>query len=64
VKTTNETLARRHELALEALEALEEQAVTLGSAQASEYTKRQARTRLAAAALVYAGRVRRLAGVR
>lgn len=64
MKTTNDTLADRHERVLAALDVLEEQAVTLGSPTANEYVKRAARTRLGLAALVYAARVRRLAGVR
>jgi hypothetical protein len=63
VKTTNDTLALRHERALQALDVLEEKALTVATGS-SEYSKRRARTEMAAAALVYAARVRRLAGVR
>jgi hypothetical protein len=64
MRTKTETMADQHGRMLDALADLEEQAVALCSPAANDYAKRAARTRLAAAALVYAARVRRLAGVR
>lgn len=56
-------MAARHARVMESWEHIEEQAAILGSEE-NVYVKRRARTLLASAAIEYAKRVRRLAGVR
>jgi hypothetical protein len=64
MKTKPETMADQHLAVMHALAELEERAVVVGDPQSGGHQKRMARAGLAAAALVYAARVRRLAGVR
>lgn len=63
MKTRPETMGEQHERVLEALAELEVSASAYVSEQPG-WARQRARNRLATAALTYAARVRRLAGVR
>lgn len=64
MKSKDDTMAARLARVMETWEHIEEQATTLGSPDANAYVKRRARSLLASAAIEYARRMRRLAGVR
>lgn len=64
MRTKDETAEDRHARVLDALADLEHRAIEYASKTPAEWTRGAARNQLARAALTYARRVRRLAGVR
>ncbi len=64
MRTKDETATDRHARTISALADLERSALNFASKPPSDWTRGEARNEMARLALIYAARVRRLAGVR